>query len=345
MTWMREQATTMNLSDDEIARLAEAGYTEKQHFIHVTASELMADTGIKRPQANAILAAAGVLAAPKDAATIQFVLAKPGVANEVSDALDALGTIGKAAAIMQLRTFGIVSVVENTDGTVDKSATLDYLNFGAPAVAWWNDKRVVRVDQVGAPRLHHPRTGAVLSKGDPVDWHALERDKLIIAAAIYLSALDAGAGEWAVFADVKDGGPMASKAGARLQANAELRWMAEARIAGQSAPESEAVASRVPEKRPDRLRGGGSRTSAHTNFLQTYFASEELRRFVKCNTSFERSLPGPTASLAEVASRTVELAEQHGIACNAEYWRAMIAERPRRSAEICTVAAMYGVAL
>lgn len=357
-TWIAEQAAALNITPEIVEGIEAAGYQSKADFNHVTADHLMADVkGLKRPQANRILEAAGALK-PAGAATgpteIKVSLDQPVAKQQIEASLGELIGPGRVAAMAALRGLGVWRVVVDDKGAPVPSATFDYLADGAPAVKWWGDAQVVELDDVGTKRLHHPRTGRPISKADAVPWYELDREALTIAAAIYIEELDAGDSERTIFGYVKvKNSDVAQQAVRRLAASPDLRRRAEARVDGAEVGAPQHSPARGREAGP--TRGGQSaddtgtligvpRHQAHYGLLVKMFSADELRRLVHYfDESMTISLPGGGVTLATLASDVVRLVEARGHANEPRWWLKMIGERSGRAAEIRAVAAMYGV--
>jgi len=355
-TWLQEQQAALRLTDIEITRLNLAGYHEREDFAHVTADQLIADTegGLKRPAVVRVLVAAGVLGTTPTttttaSSTMKVVIDTPDRVETLRKLLRELSGPGRVAAIADLRRHSLTHAVVDPDGSVDEDGTLELLAAPATALhaigAWWGDKPIVPVDEVGKPRvLHHPRTGVPLNKAnDPVGWCGLTRDQLVVAAAIYIEGLDAGDSERVVLLMVKTDDKPAMQARTRLAGSATLVHRAEARI--DRGNEVLIFDKPVRDGLPERVNTA-SRLGTLSVFLLGVFSSDELRRFVRyLYPDAAPTLPGVNVSHAELVGAVVDLAERRGWLFTTDVWRALLAERPRRSDDIITIARSYGVTL
>lgn len=167
-----------------------------------------------------------------------------------------------------------------------------------------------------------------LDKTDVVGWYKLDRDQLIIAAAIYLTGLDAGDGQRTVLAAVMNNTEVAQKAKRRLEADAELRRNAEARVDGvhQSGRVTGAAPSAPPPPARSAMRDdGSSRLQQHYDLLCAAFTSEELRSFVRFNFEpLANSLSGGSASLNVLAHDVACGAEARGYADSSDCWGQLV---------------------
>ena len=353
-SWLNEQAQALRLLDTEVAALHAAGFELREDFDGATA-ERLERVGLRPAAANRVLKAAGVLGSPAPAqpsapTEIRVAFAAPGVVDQIRVALADIARPGPArvTGLRLLENLGVCRAVVDAEGRPDEHATLEYLGADAPAVDWWGVLRVVPISEVGIGcKLHHPDTGAPLVKGDDlVDWIGLGRDGLIVAAAIYLLGMDAGDSERVVRADVATGGAVAQTAKARLAASPDLRRRAEAIVDGDTQGPETSPAKPASPLRSDLSRAPGSRLAEHAQLLRRLFSEGELRRCVAgFDPDLTSALPGATASLAAVATSAAQLLERRGYASDAAWWRAVINERPRRSSDVLTVAALYGVNL
>lgn len=332
--------------------LITAAYLEPEDFEGVTADELMRDVQVTRPVAVAILRAAadeqtirGRASAPAVSAAPAVVVLQPEDEHLRRERLLAQldDPARRQAAAEGLRGLGVRRVVVEGE-RVDLGRTGRYLAEGAPLVSWYEDGRVVDLDEVGREARHHPRTGARLGGADVVPWRNLSPDDLVAAAALYLEGLDAGEGERSVFADVCANGPMVTAARRRL-ADPKLRRLAQARIAGEVG-EALAVAADVREiRRPvTAIRDGGSRRGHLRAMLLERFSADEIRTQV-APESLRSSLPGAVAAPVTVADALVDALERSGWAADPLFWPKIVALRPRAATQIASVARLYGVEL
>lgn len=348
-TWIETQA----ISEDDRAVLVRENLKTPESLHGLTVADLKA-AGVSLGGAGAVLRAAGVLRPAADqpvaAQEIRVRIDEPTAADELRRSLGELNAKGtRSGAITKLRALGVSRAVVDGAGSVVEDATLEYLEEGAPAVDWWGDLEVRDIDKVGKAALHHPRTGQRVTKADPVGWHALGRDDLVVAAAIYIEGLDAGDSERTVLADVQARGPIAARAAKRLAANQALRRAAEARVDGEDRQAAPAGGGRSP--RGDAPPRGGSRGGSMTpiarleEFLCSGFRAEELRRFLgrlPAGREIVDALPGGAVSLSELVHQAVGLLRRtgqidHGLKM------AMRAELPRRADEIDRVFEAFGV--
>lgn len=211
------------LTDDDRAKLEAARFTCAEAFLGTSEATLIA-LGIPAGAVGQLLHHVRASATEQDVVTSE--------GKTVAALLRGLRGPHQEAVRTQLRSRGIHRVVVGDDGNVDEAATLAYIEDGAPARTMYSDKPVVTLDRVGG-RLHHPRTGERLTRGDFIPWITLGRERLLVAAAIMLvPELSAQASDQAVFDDVEDDCRMAKAATKRLRWDAALRGRAEARIDG-----------------------------------------------------------------------------------------------------------------
>lgn len=85
--------------------------------------------------------------------------------GEARQHLKGLGGPQHAMHAQKLRALGISRVVVDAEGQLDEALLRDFLDDNAPEVDWFGAGQVVPVELVGRRRLHHPRTGGVLSRG------------------------------------------------------------------------------------------------------------------------------------------------------------------------------------
>ncbi|MFY0540042.1 hypothetical protein [Nannocystis pusilla] len=152
MTWIDDQARTLPLTTEQVAKLQAAGYSERPHFAHVTSSELMEDTGLNRPTAVALLSAAGALA-KSDTSDIQT--EEPTSLPDVAVLRQLLAALNDATsrrlAVQRLRDLNVHRVVLDANAKVNVLASLEFLNSEVPPSAeWWGTERIAPLERVGA---------------------------------------------------------------------------------------------------------------------------------------------------------------------------------------------------
>lgn len=351
-TWTEEQAESLGLDADAVARLHKAGYRRREDFQHVSAQDLVTDAGLVRPAAIALLVAAGALpkagesrpSGPAGAVTVSF--KAPGIAEQIDEALAELAGPGRVLAETRLRGLGVSRVARCEDGRPHRTATFDYLAHEAPSVRWWEfegvEYEIVGLGELGAKRKHHPRTGEPLGR-DPAGWYRKDRGALVVAAAVYLEGLDAGDPERTVLATVEAGSGYAAIAAQRVSRSPELRRRAEARIDGAEASD--------PEPARTGLAVGAPASSPSNPYLMlerlliSLYSAGEMRRFVRYLPGGEQllgELPGESVSHAKLASEVVEVLRRHR-SIDAALRDRLRAERPRFANEIDAVFDALGV--
>lgn len=177
--------------------------------------------------------------------------------DDVGIFLNLLGGPRHASAVRELHARGVERCCVGEDGRV----SADHADFALdeyPEVAFYKGSRVVRIEDVGAARLHHPKTGLALTRGDAVPWITLGRDALVVAAAVFdQDDILAGEGDRAVFNDAKALGSMHIAARARLAHDRALKARCEALVDGTGLHEPLVAADAVAKlhKAPERPRG------------------------------------------------------------------------------------------
>lgn len=343
MTWIDAQKVALRLLDKEVAALHEAGFEVADDFRRSTPEQLER-VGVRAAAANRILEAAGVLGKPSAPVEIKVALTSPDVVEQIKAALADLTGPARLPAISKLRGLGVERGLVDARRNLDPTATMQYLEAGAPPVEWWGNLQVVDLASIGPRPLHHPKSGVALTPVDLINWRALGRDGLVVAAAIYLCGLDAGESERAILADVQASGPLAQAAQARLAALRELRRRAEAVVDGTGPTVDQEELDDRRDRVPPRTTAPSSKSQAYGELLRSIFSSDELRRCLKWySDDAAAELPGGTASPLVLCQAVVEITERRGFVDDVGWWRHMGEGRERRRADIRAVASLYGV--
>lgn len=249
---------------------------------------------------------------------------------ELQSALTLARQDPKPHRLRALQKLGFTHVVQ-TSGEINPQMTLDMradIDEGASVPRLWQGERVVSVDSLIEPTVfRHWRTGQTLQAGKDdltgIPWADLGLD--VLRLLVYGQRLDAfhGMTDAAVFEQAKAGKLTALRQRATNE-GVDLATMDRVLVHGDTGT---SVGSRTPTER----------VGAHTRLnalLASLFDAGELRRFIHhYYPDIEGSLPGPTASMAQLAFDAVAALHREG--CVNSVLRDLLAqERPRRRADI-----------
>lgn len=259
------------------------------------------------------------------------------------------------------RKLGIESVAR-LDGKVSIETTISYLSHlddGGSRRSAWKDHEIVSLDDLSAKLRISPISSRELEDGvDPrtgIDWSAQSDDVIVMIRYAAKDDMLAGMSEAAVVAAYNGGDPDLVKRTQRRmktsKADAEgllrelrsqhparvLRGAAQAsssNVYRDSAPAPAApIQHRAPQQDPVIVLSA---------LLAGMFSGDEAVRFAPSVGVAKNSLPGPTSSPASIYHSLAENMQKNG-SITVDSRNAMIAERPRREADIRRAFAQCGI--
>lgn len=343
------------LSDGQRQLLREADLDSPAAFEHVEIPHLTAPPfNLTLGKASRLLtsARAGTSTPIANTVTHNVTIAPPTLMSaRVTQALEEVAADpGKAGLLVEL---GVARVVLGVDDKVSPALTLSMRAqeaAGAPVGATWQGQRVVDTVRLASPTVYcSPRDGSPLQAGagevSGVMWGELGLDGLRVAAFGYQEGMFEGRPEEAVFAALRGGvGGEASALRERV-----ITRMKALRVNPESL-DRVVVFNPAPPRVEVGFHGDrqvpkpGSLVGNLRALLQGAFSADELRRFITHNVGrdFAAGLPGPTASLADLAFATAEKLVRHGYVTR-DLRNALRSERPHKASEIDAVFGAAGV--
>lgn len=340
------------LSDGQRQLLREADLDSPAAFEHVEIPHLTAAPfNLTLGKASRLLASAraGTSTPVANTVTHNVTIAPPTLMSaRVAQALEEVAADpGKAGLLVEL---GVARVVLGVDDKVSPALTLSMRAqeaAGAPVGATWQGQRVVDTVRLASPTVYcSPRDGSPLQAGagevSGVMWGELGLDGLRVAAFGYQEGMFEGRPEEAVFAALRGG------AGGEVLVERVIARMKALRVNPESL-DRVVVFNPTPPRvevgfHGDRAPKPGSLVGNLRALLQGAFSADELRRFITHNVGrdFAAGLPGPTASLADLAFATADNLVRHGYV-NRDLRGALRSERPHKASEIDAVFSAAGV--
>lgn len=299
------------LTDDERAALRAKGYDHPDAILGEDPGHLASTTGLPVGRCRRVVNSASGYP-PQRQDTHYQPLPPDGhlTFGEATPFLRQLGGHMHAIAAAKCRALGFARVTVDEAGRLSEEWLAKFLQDNAPPGDHYGEMRVVNVEDVGTRRLHHPRTGEQLTQVDPIPWITLGPDKLIVAAAIFMTPSVLGNdSDRAVFNDVSEDGPMArsvkGRLGGQLGADARVRVMPERTHAGGGKPSRPSNEQLRVIIREAVARNRGSREDFVTiPFMRAEYGDDESQ------------LAERAASLATEMGYAAELRPYRGSGCD-----------------------------